>query len=67
MWSSDPPKPVHIPGSHKGEEVVLHRGKEPGRAKHGQERPYRTARDATSVRPEDHGPIDPRMPHLPPN
>jgi hypothetical protein len=55
--------PTHTPGTPRGEELVRRFGREPGR-----EPPVlgRTARDATSVNPSHHGPIDPRMPHLPP-
>lgn len=65
MARSDPPKPVHIRGTNKGEELVIRKGREPGRAKRPK-RGYRTARDATSVDPDRHGPIDPRMPDIPP-
>jgi hypothetical protein len=58
-----PDLPAHTPGTPKGEEVVIRHGREPGR---GDPRAHRTARDSTSVNPEAHGPIDPRMPHLPP-
>lgn len=53
--------PSHTPGTTRGEETVLHKGPEPGR-----ETGKRTARDATSVNPEAHDPIDPRMPYMPP-
>lgn len=53
--------PSHTPGTTRGEEEVLHRGAEPGR-----ETGTRTARDATSINPQAHDPIDPRMPFLPP-
>jgi hypothetical protein len=58
-----PDLPAHTPGTPKGEERVQREGREPGRenAKLG-----RTARDATSINPNDRDPIDPRMPHLPP-
>lgn len=54
---------AHTPGTAKGEEWVQKRGREPGRS---DSPPERTARDSTSVNPEHHGPIDPRMPHIPP-
>jgi hypothetical protein len=58
-----PPEPNHIKGTNKGEELVRKKGREPGRGgQHG----YRSARDSTSIGPETHGPIDPRMPHMPP-
>ena len=53
--------PSHTPGTTRGEETVIKKGPEPGR-----ETGKRTARDATSVNPKAHGPIDPRMPHMPP-
>jgi hypothetical protein len=55
--------PSHTPGTPRGEEIVRKLGREHGRenAKIG-----RTARDATSINPENRDPIDPRMPHLPP-
>lgn len=61
----DPPKPTHVPGTHKGEELVMHRGREPGRDPNNP-RGYRTARDSTSLNAEARGPIDPRMPEMPP-
>jgi hypothetical protein len=64
MTGKQPPKPTHIPGTNKGEELVRQRGREPGR--HDTGRNYRTARDSTSLNPEAHGPIDPRMPEIPP-
>ena len=51
----------HSPGTSRGEEVVQHKGPEPGR-----ETGRRTARDSTSISPDSKGPIDPRMPHMPP-
>jgi len=55
--------PAHTPGTPKGEELVQRKGREAGR----QDRPpHRTARDSTSLRPSAHGPIDPRMPQMPP-
>jgi len=59
-----PDTPAHTPGTAKGEEQSRRKGKEPGRDK-----PYialRTARDSTSIKPEEVEPIDPRMPHFPP-
>jgi hypothetical protein len=55
--------PSHTPGAPRGEELVRKLGREPGRRASGGNR---TARDATSINPEDREPIDPRMPHLPP-
>jgi len=52
----------HTPGTNRGEEVVRQKGPEPGR----ENRRTRTARDSTSINPDKHGPIDPRMPNMPP-
>lgn len=51
----------HTEGTSRGEEVILHKGPEPGR-----ETGTRTARDSTSINPKARDPIDPRMPHMPP-
>jgi hypothetical protein len=58
-----PPKPLHIAGIHKGEEFVSRTGKEAGR---GGKKSYRTARDSTSIAPEEREPIHPAMPNIPP-
>jgi hypothetical protein len=58
-----PLEPVHVAGMHKGEEMVLERGHEPGR---NQRKEYRAARDSTSINPEAEEPIHPAMPHIPP-
>jgi hypothetical protein len=55
--------PAHTPGTPKGEELVRRKGREPGR---DDRRFQRTARDSTSISPTARGPIDPRMPHMPP-
>lgn len=57
-----PPSDVsaHTPGTHRGEDWVKDEV-EPGRK--GQ---TATARSSTSINPEAAGPIDPRMPNLPP-
>jgi hypothetical protein len=55
--------PSHTPGTPRGEEFVRKYGREPGRER---PEPGRTARDSTSINPEHRGPIDPRMPHMPP-
>ena len=55
--------PSHTAGTHKGEEWVIHNGREPGR---GSSKAHRTARDSTGINPQHHGPVDPRMPHIPP-
>jgi hypothetical protein len=60
-----PPQPTHVPGTHKGEETIHKKGHEPGRAEPGA-RGYRVARDSTALNPKAHGPIDPRMPEMPP-
>ena len=59
-----PPQPNHMQGTNKGEERVQQKGKEPGR--HTEGKYYRTARDSTSVAAHSKGPIDPRMPSMPP-
>jgi hypothetical protein len=58
-----PDLPAHTKGTPKGEERVMHHGREPGR---GNPKVHRTARDSTSINPELQAPIDPRMPHMPP-
>jgi hypothetical protein len=58
-----PPEPVHVAGTHKGEESVLEHGHEPGR---NSGKYYRTSRDSTSINPELQGPIHPAMPYIPP-
>jgi hypothetical protein len=65
MPIKQPPKPVHIAGTSRGEEMVLNKGSEPGRGD-GQTQPYRSARDATGINPAARQPIDPRMPNIPP-
>lgn len=59
-----PPAPVHVAGMYKGEEMVLHKGREPGRADQNQK--YRSARDSTAIAPDAREPIDPAMPNIPP-
>jgi len=55
----------HTKGTPRGEELVRRKGREPGR--YGKEdKPHRTARDATSIDAEARDPIDPSMPFLPP-
>jgi hypothetical protein len=65
MVRKQPPKPVHIPGTNKGEELVRQHGREPGRAE--DQKYYRTARDSTGLNAGARQPIDPRMPELPPS
>lgn len=55
-----PDTPSHTSGTHRGEEWVR-QSPEPGR-----EGQTATARSSTSINPDRHGPIDPRMPHMPP-
>jgi hypothetical protein len=55
--------PSHTSGTPKGEERVRREGREAGRQDHA---PHRTARDSSSINPEAHGPIDARMPQMPP-
>lgn len=65
MMRRNPPSPTHVPGTNKGEELAMKRGREAGRAENGKNG-YRNARDSTSVNAEARGPIDPRMPEMPP-
>jgi len=65
MTNDTPPKPVHVPGTRKGNEVVRKAGPEPGRHP-GSQRDYRTARDSTSISPDGSRPIHPDMPEMPP-
>jgi hypothetical protein len=55
--------PSHTPGTPRGEERLRREGAEPGR---DQNKSGRTARDATSISSAARGPIDPRMPNMPP-
>jgi hypothetical protein len=55
-----PDTPSHTKGTRKGEEWARV-SPEPGR-----EDKTAKARSSTSINPKSHGPIDPRMPHLPP-
>jgi hypothetical protein len=55
-----PDAPSHVPGTNRGEEWVK-QNSEPGR-----EGPTATARSSTGINAGDRGPIDPRMPFLPP-
>jgi hypothetical protein len=55
--------PAHTPGTPRGEERVHRYGRGLGR-EHPTIGP--TARDSTSINADDCGPIDPRMPHMPP-
>jgi hypothetical protein len=65
MLRPNPPSPTHVPGTNKGEELVLKKGHEPGRDERGR-KGYRSARDSTSINADAQGPIDPRMPEMPP-
>lgn len=63
--------PSHDMGTGKGEEKSSMEGKEPGRFDHEHTHADRpaggsTARDSTSINPEDEEPIDPQMPDMPP-
>jgi hypothetical protein len=64
MAAKQPPRPVHIAGTRRGEELVINKGREPGRG--DSRRGYRSARDSTGLNASSHGPIDPRMPSIPP-
>ena len=59
-----PPLPIHVPGTNKGEELVHQHGREPGRSKN--RRFYRDAHDSTGLDSDERQPIDPRMPQMPP-
>jgi hypothetical protein len=63
--SINKPKPTHVPGTLKGEEMVMKRGREPGRGEPGSKY-YQSARDSTAVNADRRRPIDPRMPNMPP-
>jgi hypothetical protein len=65
MSRKNPPTPTHVPGVMKGEELAMKRGREHGREEVGK-RGYRSARDSTSINAASRGPIDPRMPEMPP-
>jgi hypothetical protein len=64
MARRNPPRPIHVPGTQKGEELARRRGKEPGREEGS--RCYRSARDSTAINAEEMDPIDPRSPCMPP-
>ena len=53
-----PDKPSHTPGTPKGEELA--------KDKEGGVPQIRRANDATGINVDTRGPIDPRMPQLPP-
>lgn len=55
-----PDTPSHTKGTHKGEEWVQ-QSPEPGR-----EGKTATARSSTSINAKERGPIDRRMPNMPP-
>jgi hypothetical protein len=63
MTPKSNPQPVHVPGTSKGEEMALKRGKEPGR---GGAKSYRGPRDATGINAAHRRPIHPGMPSIPP-
>jgi hypothetical protein len=65
MFRANPPKPTHVPGTNKGEELTMKNGREPGREERGK-KGYRSARDSTSINAASEAPIDPRMPEMPP-
>ena len=54
---------AHTPGTPRGEERISREGREPGREDPNN---VRTARDSTSIGAGARGPIDPKMPHMPP-
>lgn len=55
-----PDAPSHTPGTHKGEEWSQ------THTEQGREGKTATARSSTGINASKRGPIDPRMPHLPP-
>jgi hypothetical protein len=62
--------PSHDGGTGKGEEKSSMEGKEPGRHDHADTHADRpaggsTARDSTSINPDDRNPIDPDSPNMP--
>jgi len=59
-----PPEPVHVPGTMRGEEMVLDKGHEPGR--HPGRKYYRSERDSTGINPDQREPILGSMPDIPP-
>ena len=65
MSRKRPPRPVHVAGTHKGEEMADKYGREHGRDEEAS-KDYRSARDSTSINAKACDPIDPRMPHIPP-
>ena len=58
-----PLQPTHVAGTIRGEEMVLKNGQEAGR---GCGKQYRSARDSTSIAPDQEEPILPEMPSIPP-
>jgi len=66
MSHATPPQPIHVPGTTRGEELALRKGKEPGR-KRENARNYRSARDSTGINANQRGPIHPDMPSMPPS
>ena len=63
--------PAHDMGTGKGEEKSSAEGKEAGRQDHATTHADRpaggsTARDSTSINPDDRNPIDPQSPNMPP-
>jgi hypothetical protein len=59
----DPPQPIHIAGTTKGEETSINKGKEPGR---GCKPSYRSSRDSTGINAKAREPINPAMINIPP-
>lgn len=63
--------PSHDAGTGKGEEKSSYEGKEAGRHETGTTHADRpagtsTARDSTSINPDNEDPIDPNSPNMPP-
>jgi hypothetical protein len=68
--SAESASPSHDSGTGKGEEKSTMEGKESGREDAGETHADRpagtsTARDSTSINPENEDPIDPASPNMP--
>ncbi|HKT23509.1 MAG TPA: hypothetical protein VJR04_02835 [Terriglobales bacterium] len=60
-YTSKTTKPSHTKGTMRGEERVKTGGKEPGR-----EKEVVNSRSSTSINPKSRGPLQKKMPHIPP-
>lgn len=61
-----PDKPSHVPGVREGNNQKG-RFRKQGLTPVGTLKAWAFANRSTGIRPKAHGPIDPRMPHLPPS